>query len=123
VSDEHAPERRGRGTDRRGGGDRRSGTDRRLGDRRLGVDRRSDVTSKLARDLPDAFARLKGEPRARVETLVDRFWGAFDHHARVELAQALLAVLDPLRKPNAPVSQDLRDRCQETVQRWLDART
>ncbi|HWP38155.1 MAG TPA: hypothetical protein VNL18_11435 [Gemmatimonadales bacterium] len=116
----------GRGADRRRGdrrsGDRRSGADRRAGDRRRSVDRRLGITRERARSLPDEFAKMIGDPRARLQSLVERYWGVFDRYDKIELVQALLAVLDGLGKPRAVVTEIHRVRCQETVERWLDAR-
>jgi hypothetical protein len=110
-----------RGADRRSE-DRRSGADRRVGDRRRRADRRRGVTRERARNLPEEFRDMIGEPRARLQSLVERYWGVFDRYDKIELVQALLAVLDGLGGPRAVVTETHRIRCQETVERWLDAR-
>jgi hypothetical protein len=101
--------------ERRGGAERRSGTER-----RNGTDRRTYHERELARRLPDEFAQAGGPAVDRITGLVSRHWLAQGNVACAELAGALLPVLEGLLEPATPVTESIRDRCEQVVIDWLD---
>ncbi|MFQ5704707.1 MAG: hypothetical protein ACE5HT_11870 [Gemmatimonadales bacterium] len=111
MSGGHTPDRRSNDR-RRIAGDRRRGGDRRGRDRRLGSDQ--DVALRL----PDDFKRARGSTADRIMTLVNVYWTAKEEWERVELAQALIPILEDLVGPGAPVTESHRRSCQDIVGTW-----
>lgn len=74
----------------------------------------------LARRLPEEFLQMQSTPRQRISQLLSRYWRQpYDVHKWWELAQELLTILDPLTKPGAEVTEELRQRCEEAVLGWI----
>lgn len=110
VPEEGSTDRRAAG--RREKGERRRGSERRGRDRRLGSD------EDVARRLPDDFMRARGTPGDRTMSLVNLYWTATEEVDRLELAQALLPILEDLAGPAERVTDGHRRSCQELVVGW-----
>jgi CheY-like chemotaxis protein len=70
-----------------------------------------------AHGIPDAFAALEGSPPARLAALIDRHWASVEESERRQLAQMLLVILEPVMQ-GAPVTEQLRQECEDAVLGW-----
>lgn len=116
--------------ERRGGmarrqGVRRSGlVRRRIADRRGDYGRRARLELSAgdrarARRLPEAFLTAAGTPAERIADVVHKMWAECPAPVRAGIAEGVLPILRPLAVTRVAVSQELRDRCEEVVARWL----
>jgi hypothetical protein len=104
--------------------ERRIGVERRTeSDRRNGWDRRREAERAVARRLPDEFAQAGGDAADRITSLVSRHWMNHDSNSRMELAAALLPILESLLEPGTPVTDEHRNQCEEKVIAWVTAGT
>ncbi|MBI4503021.1 MAG: hypothetical protein HY700_17925 [Gemmatimonadetes bacterium] len=79
------------------------------------------MDSATARQLPDAFLQTSGTSIERTLSVVCQYWGSASTGEQRQLAQALLALLDPLlATPQGTVSDALRDECARTVHLWQE---
>src|ERR1700704_4399185 len=72
-----------------------------------------------ARSLPDEYARLHAPAGPRILELVARRWGDRQEGERRQLAQVLVTILEPLNRPDAKVTDDLRSACEHAVANWV----
>jgi hypothetical protein len=72
-----------------------------------------------ARSLPDEYAKLRAPSGSRVLELVGRKWGDRPEGERRELAQILMLILEPLQRPGAEVTDELRAACEQAVTDWI----
>jgi hypothetical protein len=75
--------------------------------------------SEHARSLPDEYARLHSPTAPRILELVARRWGDRREGERRQLAQVLVGILEPLNRPDARVTDDLRNACEQAVATWV----
>lgn len=124
--------------ERRRGGDRRARADRRAGrDRRRSFaatrpetdtatpetrteTRLSARDRTKARMLPDDFMLAGGDTAARLSRVIRKKWANAPRPVRAGLVEGLTPILDPL-KTGGPVSEAVRDACEEVVATWLAA--
>ena len=75
--------------------------------------------SATARQIPEEFLQARGTPVERILRTVYRHWGAYPEGERRQLAQALLALLEPLlNAPLGTVPENLRKECERVVSEW-----
>ena len=74
-----------------------------------------------ARSLPDEYARLRAPAGRRVLELVARRWGDRQEGERRQLAQVLVTILEPLNRPDAEITDDLRNACEQAVASWVQS--
>ncbi len=72
----------------------------------------------VARRLPEEFLELPGSPSQRALLIVYRYWGESPEPEQDSLAQALLALLEPLLKSRSKIPETLRDECEKVVRAW-----
>src|SRR6185503_2455110 len=72
-----------------------------------------------ARSLPDEYAKLRAPAGRRILDLVARRWGDRQEGERRQLAQVLVTILEPLNRPHAEVTEDLRSACEQAVASWI----
>src|SRR4051812_7132567 len=72
-----------------------------------------------ARSLPDEYARLRAPAGRRVLDLVARRWGDRQEGERRQLAQVLVTILEPLNRPDAQITDELRNACEQAVAVWV----
>ena len=78
-----------------------------------------------ARELPEEFLQSGGTSIERALSLVLRYWGSYPPGHQRQLAQALVALLEPLlNAPSRTVPEALREECARIValweERWAD---
>src|SRR3989338_7291019 len=78
-----------------------------------------------ARELPEEFLQSGGTSIERALSLVLRHWGSYPPGHQRQLAQALVALLEPLlNAPPRTVPEALREECARVValweERWAD---
>lgn len=71
------------------------------------------------RSLPDEYARLRTPAGRRVLDLVARGWGNRREGEQRQLAQVLVTILEPLNRPDAQITEDLRNACEQAVANWI----
>jgi hypothetical protein len=77
------------------------------------------MDSATARELPDEFLQSSGTSIERALSLVVRHWRSYPVGHQRQLAQALIALLEPLLKaPPKSVPESLRQECQRVVAAW-----
>ncbi|MBI4420325.1 MAG: hypothetical protein HY560_05820 [Gemmatimonadetes bacterium] len=72
-----------------------------------------------ARSLADEYAGLRTRSGGRVLELVRRGWGDRGESDCRNLAQVLMAILEPLNRRGAEVTDGLRAACEDAVTDWL----
>lgn len=72
-----------------------------------------------AQSFLDEYTRLRAASGVRVLELVARRWADRSDADRRNLAQVLLAVLEPLNEPGAEVTDELRFACEQAVADWI----
>ena len=72
-----------------------------------------------ARSLPDEYARLRSRSGRRVLDLLAKRWGDRQEGELRQLAQVLVTILEPLDRPDAEVTEDLRTACEQVVATWI----
>lgn len=89
-------------------------------ERRRGGDRREGAYKRFARQLPEAFLKMKGSPRKRVMLLVQHYCCGCDESLQADLAQALLPTLQTVvTLDGGVVSEEHRIECEEAVERCV----
>src|SRR2546423_5154624 len=79
------------------------------------------MDQSAARELPEEFLRSGGTSIDRALSLVARHWGSFPAGQQRQLAQALIALLEPLlNAPPLTVPEALREECARVVALWED---
>ena len=82
----------------------------------------SDRDHEKARQLPDRFVKFPvGEASERIMELVSQHWKSYKAYARMDLAEALVLILEPLLEPGAVVSDRERELCDDAITKWVAA--
>jgi hypothetical protein len=77
------------------------------------------MDSALVRKLPEEFLSSSGTSIDRTLSVVVRHWGRYPTGHQRQLAQALVALLEPLlHAPPETVPESLREECARTVALW-----
>ena len=64
--------------------------------------------------LPDEFAMSQFPPEQTIRVLVEKYWGEYEWHAKLELQQVLLAELEA-----GAVTEEVRRRCRNVLKEWV----
>src|SRR5215510_916297 len=77
------------------------------------------MESTAARKLPEEFLQSRGTPIERALWVVHRHWKNYPAGEQRQLAQALVALLEPLLgAPPDTVPENLREECARMVNLW-----
>jgi hypothetical protein len=73
----------------------------------------------FAMRLPDDFAARPGNAFSRLWKVVTENWSDYEGLELTRLMELLFPVLEPLTETDAVISDELRGRCVDLVDRWL----
>src|ERR1051326_286757 len=74
---------------------------------------------RVARSLPDEYAKLTSRSGRRILEMIERRWGDRQEGERRQLGPGLVTTLAPLAHPRSEVTEDLRDTCEQLVATWI----
>ena len=85
-------------------------------ERRRGGDRRDGAYKEFARQLPNRYLEMRGTPRERILYLVSEYCRGCDESLQIDLAQALLPILQTVVTfDEGEVTEEHRLACEAAV--------